>query len=448
MDNPNDELNLLVVDDDDVDRMALQRLLKRTGLSFQLKEATTAQDARSQLNATTFDCAFLDYQLPDCDGLTLIQQLRDSGVDIPLIALTGQGDEETAVNLMKAGVSDYLLKSKLSSEALMRAVQGAIRVYKAEKRADLARRRLQQTNQLLKQRNQELQQQRQRIQIQNMKLVEASRLKSEFLATMSHELRTPLNAIIGFSQILKRQLRDSTTVRQQDMLDRVLVNGQNLLELISDILDFSKIEAGRLTLTVAPLDLKSLVAATVDSLRSLAEQKTIGLDVGLSLENPMIVNDSNRLRQILINLLSNAIKFTETGTVQVAARESESGQVELIVEDTGIGIAADELSHIFDAFHQADQSISRQHQGTGLGLAITQLLVDMMQGSITVESKVGSGSRFCITLPREVCEEASSVGSVSTVATGVEDTTPSLLGGTSQTLYSTESASGSDLTCR
>ncbi|MEO1622625.1 MAG: ATP-binding protein [Cyanobacteria bacterium J06632_3] len=402
MDDPDVPLSLLVVDDDDVDRMALQRWLNKAGLVFELQEATSAQDGIEALQSSDFDCVFLDYQLPDCDGLTLIQQLRDSRVDIPLITLTGQGDEETAVNLMKAGASDYLPKSKLSSEALRRAIHTGIRVHKAERATALAHQRLQQTNELLKQRNRELNQQRERIQQQNLQLIEVSRLKSEFLATMSHELRTPLNAIIGFSQILRRQFKDSANESQQDMVSRILANGQHLLELISDILDLSKIEAGRLDLTVTSIDLPTLVSTTVASLQSLADQKQLDLKVDVLLSNSMIANDSNRLRQVLTNLLSNAIKFTEVGIVQVTVREPELDWIELVVSDTGIGIAADELVHIFDAFHQADQSISRKHQGTGLGLAITHLLIDMMQGQITVESQLNQGSQFCVRLPREV----------------------------------------------
>ncbi|MEO0352265.1 MAG: ATP-binding protein, partial [Cyanobacteria bacterium P01_A01_bin.15] len=329
-------------------------------------------------------------------------RLRETGVKVPLIALTGQGSEETAVNLMKAGASDYLPKSKLSSDTLTRTVQSAMRIYRAECETALANRRLRETNELLKQRNQELEKQREQIQRKNLQLVEVSQLKSEFLATMSHELRTPLNAIIGFSQILMRQLKGRANNRQLDMLQRVLTNGNQLLELISDILDLSKIEAGRLDLRMEPVNLSEVITTTAMGLQSLADQKQLDLRLDLALCDPKITNDANRLRQILTNLLSNAIKFTDDGFVSITAQEVSPDVVEIVVSDSGIGIADASLSHIFDAFHQADQSISRKHQGTGLGLSITQLLLEMMHGSITVDSEVGRGSQFRIRIPRHL----------------------------------------------
>lgn len=395
-------LKLLVVDDDDVDRMALRRALKRSGLPFDLQEVDSAKAGTSLLETEAFDCAFLDYQLPDCDGLTLVQNLRGSGIEIPLIALTGQGSEETAVGLMKAGASDYLPKAKLSGETLVRSIQSAIRVYKAEQEVALTNQRLREKNELLERQNQELEQQREQIQHKNLQLIEVSKLKSEFLATMSHELRTPLSAIIGFSQILMRQLKGSASDRQLDMIRRVLTNGQHLLELISDILDLSKIEAGRLDLRVEPLDLQELTLTTVEGLQSLADQKQLELKIDISLSDTKISNDSNRLRQVITNLLSNAIKFTDQGFVSITAQAVSPDTIKITVADSGIGIAAPNLPHIFDAFHQVDQSISRNYQGTGLGLSITHLLLDMMGGSISVDSKVGQGSQFSVQVPRHV----------------------------------------------
>lgn len=401
--NATDEtLRLLVIDDDDVDRMALRRALKGSDVTFELQEANRAKLGIELLKTESFDCAFVDYQLPDCDGLTLVHNLREAGIKIPLVALTGQGNEETAVSLMKAGASDYLPKSKLSSETLARMLQSNLRIYRAECETALVNQQLRDTNELLKQRNQELLEQREQIQLQNLQLIEVSQLKSEFLATMSHELRTPLNAIIGFSQILMRQLKDNASDRQLDMVRRVLTNGQHLLELISDILDFSKIEAGRLDLRIEPVNLLELISTTVDGLQSLADQKQLDLRIDLDLSDPKIFNDSHRLRQIITNLLSNAIKFTDQGFIYVTAREISPDTIEISVSDSGIGIAAESLPHIFSAFHQADQSISRKHQGTGLGLSITHLLLEMMQGSISVESEVGRGSHFHVQIPRQV----------------------------------------------
>jgi signal transduction histidine kinase/DNA-binding NarL/FixJ family response regulator len=255
-------------------------------------------------------------------------------------------------------------------------------------------------NAILIQQNQELENQRQQIQLQNLKLLEATQLKSQFLATMSHELRTPMNAIIGFSQLLLRQ--DQMSEQQIDMVSRILNNGKNLLGLINDILDLSKIEAGRLELKLEEFSLPELLRATTEELRSLSEQKNLALSIQSTLKNPWVINDSARFRQILVNLLSNAIKFTDVGRVEVLVAEISFDRYVLEVRDTGIGIAPENLNRIFEEFRQLDQTIARKHPGTGLGLAITKWLVQMMGGVISVESTLGQGTTFRVELNRRV----------------------------------------------
>jgi signal transduction histidine kinase len=262
--------------------------------------------------------------------------------------------------------------------------------------------RLEDQNETLAEQNQELESQRQQLQLQNLQLLEAARLKSQFLATMSHELRTPMNAVIGFSQLLLRQRNNPLTSQQADMLERILNNGKHLLTLINEILDLSKIEAGRLELKLEAFNLAAVINATADELRALADEKHLALHVYTDLQNPNVINDSIRLRQILVNLMSNAIKFTETGSVQVEVKEISPDQLTLTIKDTGIGIDQDDLEHIFEEFRQLDQTTTRRYSGTGLGLAITKSLIELMQGTIAVESQVGQGSTFRIELPRAV----------------------------------------------
>jgi signal transduction histidine kinase len=262
--------------------------------------------------------------------------------------------------------------------------------------------RLEDQNDMLAQKNQELENQRQQLQLNNLQLLEAARLKSQFLATMSHELRTPMNAVIGFSQLLLRQRQNSLAPKQVDMMKRILDNGKHLLALINEILDLSKIEAGRLELKLETFNLMALVRATVDELRSLADERHLTLHVHNHLQNANVINDSVRLRQVLVNLLSNGIKFTEVGSVEVEVKEIAPNRLAIAVKDTGIGIAEEELGHIFEEFRQIDQTTTRRYPGTGLGLAITKSLVELMQGTIEVESQLGQGSTFRIELPRTV----------------------------------------------
>jgi len=242
------------------------------------------------------------------------------------------------------------------------------------------------------------------IQLQNMQLQEAAKLRAHFLAIMSHELRSPLNAIVGFSQVLLRQTQNALPQNQENMVSRILNSGRHLLALIEDILDFAKVEAGKLTLKLEPLNVVDLVIATTEEMRCLAEQKNLKLQMSFAIEAPIIINDSVRLRQVLLNLLSNAIKFTETGKVEVRVWELATDRIAIAVEDTGIGIAPEDLQQIFQPFRQGNQTLTRQHGGTGLGLAITDSLVQMMEGKISVESKVEQGSTFCVELPRRVGE--------------------------------------------
>ncbi len=407
---PERVLQILIVDDDEVDRIALQRALKSTHLDVVISEAANAEIALRMIDRNDCDCIFLDYNLPGANGLVLTQRIRRQGIKTPIIVLTGQGDEQTAVELMKAGASDYLPKSKLSSESVSRLVRSAIKVHQAETVIDQVYRDLRDKNSLLEQQNKELARQRRYIYKQNLRLQEVSRLKSEFLATMSHELRTPLNAIIGFSQILLSKAKGPLSGYQRDMLGRVLSNGRNLLELINDILAFSKLEAGRLDLVPTEMDLAQLVERTVEELKSLATQKRLKIETNICLSNPMVVNDAGRVRQVVVNLLSNAIKFTADGTVRVQVEEllDHPNTVVLSVVDTGCGMSAADLLHIFDPFHQADQKVTRQHSGTGLGLAITHSLVKMMHGNITVTSTVDEGSTFKVEIPRKVSVQESS----------------------------------------
>ena len=405
-----ENISVLIVDDDEVDRMALKRSLKGTHFDLSVSEAADADTALALIAHGSYGCIFLDYNLPGKNGLELTKAIRSRDTTVPVLVLTGQGDEQTAVELMKAGASDYLPKSKLSAEAIAHLMRNAIRVHQAEALVEFSNNKLVEKNHLLEQKNRELAQQRQYIYQQNLKLQEASRLKSEFLATMSHELRTPLNAIIGFSQILLSRPKHSLSESQSNMLMRVLANGRALLELINDILAFSKIEAGRLALEPAPLDVVELVSHAVEEVRSLASQKSLSLETEINLTHPMVENDPLRLRQVLSNLLSNAIKFTDKGGVKVQLKalptKAQTGEqldkIIISVVDTGCGISDTERLHIFEPFHQADQKVTRRHPGTGLGLAITHSIVKMMHGEIIVDTQVNEGSTFTVELPRVV----------------------------------------------
>ncbi|RUT08969.1 hypothetical protein DSM106972_010220 [Dulcicalothrix desertica PCC 7102] len=398
-------LKILVVDDDEVDRMTVRRALYNAGVLAVLSEVDTCSEAIKLVHTNSYDCVFLDYRLPDGDGLTLISQLRAENIKVPLVVLTGQSDELIAVELMKAGANDYLSKSQVSSETLAQVLRNAIRVYRAEMQAEQAMLQLRESNKILVQKNQELEQQQKLIQQQNIKLKEASQLKSKFLATISHELRTPMNAIIGFSQFLLRPKFGTLSDSQRDMVQRILNNGKHLLGLLNEVLDFSKIESGQLELKPQIYDILTVVNSTIGEMTAQASMKKLSLSVTNKLDDSIVYSDPLRVKQIVANLLSNAIKFTKVGAINIEVEAVNENRIAISVHDTGIGIDSNETDNIFEVFRQIDQAINREYPGTGLGLAIVKALVNMMSGTIHVESELGNGSTFRIEIPRQVCSD-------------------------------------------
>jgi signal transduction histidine kinase len=226
----------------------------------------------------------------------------------------------------------------------------------------------------------------------------ANQAKSAFLANMSHELRTPLNAIVGFTRLVKRRSKDILAQKQLDNLDKVLISADHLLRLINDVLDLSKIEAGRTEVQPVTFNVEPLVDACLQTVRPLVKSERLRLVKEIEPDLPTLFTDQDKVRQILINLLSNALKFTEEGTVTVTAQRLGETLL-LAVADTGIGIPEEASDSIFEAFQQLDDSTTRKYGGTGLGLSISRHLARLLGGDITVESTVGVGSTFTVTLP-------------------------------------------------
>jgi signal transduction histidine kinase len=237
---------------------------------------------------------------------------------------------------------------------------------------------------------------------------DANQAKSQFLANMSHELRTPLNAIIGYSEMLLEDVEDTGYSDIVPDLKKIYEAANHLLLLINDILDISKIEAGRMNLYLETFDLTDLVESTVATLTPMAKKRGNTIQVELEPQARRLHADQMKVRQILFNLLSNATKFTEQGTIRLEVTHQQARaagppeQVVFRVSDTGIGIAPDQIPHLFQAFSQADASTTRRYGGTGLGLAISQRFCQMMGGNIRVQSVVGQGTTFTVGLPMTV----------------------------------------------
>ncbi|MBY0446456.1 MAG: response regulator, partial [Burkholderiales bacterium] len=229
----------------------------------------------------------------------------------------------------------------------------------------------------------------------------ATHAKSAFLANMSHEIRTPLNSVLGMAHLAQLT---PLSPKQQDYLQKITLSGTHLLDLLNDILDFSKIEAGKLEIHKHDFNLPELLDNVYELIQQKAEEKGLQLIITMSETLPTFLHgDELRIKQVLLNLLSNAIKFTESGKITLSTHfNTPSGQISFNVQDTGIGISASAQAQLFQSFQQADNSISLKYGGTGLGLAISSQLVQLMGGELTVESQLGTGSKFkfSLTLPQ------------------------------------------------
>jgi len=441
-----DIARILIVDDDEVDRMAIHRALIKTRLSLSIEEVTNGADAIAQLTplsahaAPVYSWALLDYQLPDLNGLVLVKQLRQQGVQIPLIVLTGQGDEQIAVDLMKAGASDYLIKAQLSSETLSRRLQNTLRIYRAEQKTAETQAELYRTNALLRQQNQALEQQRQQIEQVNQKLVQANRIKTammqqrdDFVARLTHDLRTPLIAANRMLQFCHDGTFGAVEAEVQEAIASIINSNQHLLHMVNSLLDVYRHEAGEKQLTFCPCNLLELILSVVNELQVLATEK--GLDLVIQAppdattlptserQRFQLQGDPLELRRVLVNLVGNAIKFTDRGAVSLylhclksapaacaptrspghwprpANRDNNSDTsskwLSLRVEDTGIGIFPGDQALIFDQFRQ----VQTLRSGSGLGLHLAQRIAQLHGGQITVESVPNQGSTFTLDLP-------------------------------------------------
>jgi signal transduction histidine kinase len=242
------------------------------------------------------------------------------------------------------------------------------------------------------------------IQDKSRQLAEASQHKSQFLANMSHELRTPLNAILGYTELIVDGIYGAPPEKMAAVLKRIESNGKHLLGLINAVLDLSKIEAGQLVLDLADYFLKNVVQVVVAAVEPLATDKKLAIKVDVATGLPTGRGDERRLTQVLLNLVGNAIKFTDAGEVSIRG-SSANGSFNVAVRDTGPGISEADQAKLFQEFQQGDNSISRKKGGT-LGLAISKRIIEMHGGKISVESVVGHGSTFSLTLPVSVEQQA------------------------------------------
>ncbi len=402
---------ILAVDDSPTYLDALSSALRREGYDVVL--ARSGEQALDLLAAQPVDCILLDMMMPGMDGKQTCQHIRASSQlrEIPVIILTGLEQREAMIDGLSVGADDYIPKSS------------DFEVVRARIRAQLRRRQFEDEHRRMREElaRKEVEAEKARaaaelaevrehlladLERKNAELARAketaereSAFKSKFLANMSHELRTPLNAIIGFSELLEDEMVGTLQPQQKEFVRNVLTSGRHLVQLINDILDLAKIEAGKVELHFEWSPLPALLDSVLTVLAPLAHKKGVELACSLQPDLPELYADPVRLKQVLYNLLSNGIKFTPRGgQVRLLARAVER-QLELMVEDTGIGIRAEDLSRLFREFERLGSPLQDSQEGTGLGLALTKHLVELHGGTIAVSSEPGQGTRVTVALP-------------------------------------------------
>jgi signal transduction histidine kinase len=381
-------LNILLIEDDENDYELTRELLPNG--KTHIVWAQTLKKALEEINERLFDVILLDLGVPDSQGLSTLDRIAEAFHQMPVIVvLTGNDDDDLAQNALKRGAQDYLVKGQVNRELLRRSLRYAIERHKIETQ--------------LRKSNDDLIIVNHALIAARDTAIDASKVKSEFLANISHEIRTPLSGIVSIAELLT--LEDCSP--DVNELHQVLLqSSKHLVATLNDLLDLSKLEAGRMVINITDVDIRELVKEVLMIIEPTAKRKQLLVDSAISEAVPILISsDSLRLKQILLNFVHNAVKFTHEGSVQICSDLERRGDNHLIcvsVKDTGIGIAEDSKTRIFEPFIQADVALNRKYGGTGLGLAISKKSAELLGAEIGFDSEFGKGSNFWLKIPTVV----------------------------------------------
>lgn len=383
-----DSLKILVIDDNSADRdLYKQYLIDDFAQGYEFSETDLGKEAITICSTHEFDCILLDYNLPDLDGVQFLNLLdKDSKTRIPVIMLTGQGNETIASDALRAGATDYLPKRVVSTESLKRTIGNAVEKFHLRKAIESQTHRLEEKNLELTRKHDEIQ---------------------RFYQTVSHELKTPLTSIKEFAGIIQEGISGEVNDEQKEYLQIIKDSCMQMANGVNDLLDITRLETGKLHVELEPNNLALVIKKIIAAMQVIAKYKSIELSGHFDDDLPDVYMDPNRVEQILTNLINNAIKFTDHhGKVHVTAMvdSDDSKYLKVSVFDNGCGIAPKDLGNIFDRLYQVNPEQNANDTctslgGLGLGLNICRELVNLHDGKITVNSLVNKGSEFSFTLP-------------------------------------------------
>lgn len=356
----NRQRKIIICDDDKIDIKLFKKFIGVEKLKVcNILEAGNADELYKLIkdNADSIDLIFLDYYLGEHNGLDILKKLRRSN-KIPVIMLTGSGDEETAVECMKEGAMDYIPKDTLSKIDIMKTVQHAIDKWELERERDL------------------------------------------LLGIAAHELRNPLAVILGYTEMLKTYY-DLDQKTKNEFIDIIQERSNHLLDIINELLDITRIDKGIIVLKITKCDLVPLLQKQVNDSYFQASKKNITISLKTQLSKLEIEIDPNRIEEVLSNLIDNAVKYSPQKTKVIVSLEQLEEKVKICVKDEGLGIKENELKYLFKLFSSKNISTlpTGKESRTGLGLAICKKVIDAHNGEIIVESTVGKGTQFSILLP-------------------------------------------------
>jgi diguanylate cyclase (GGDEF)-like protein len=392
-------VSVLLFEDDEGQALLTKEALEHDG--FVVDISRTGKDGLTQVLSTAYEVYLIDMRMPDISGTEILRRLTMMRPGAVSIIVTGHGDEHSAVDAMKQGANDYVVKSPSMGHlaTLPVVIREALEHSQLKGERERLQMELWEHARLLEERNAELRR-------ANEELKRLSQLKSDLVSMVSHELRTPLATVKEFTSILADQIAGPVTANQQEYLGIIKANLDRLARIIDDLLDMAKLEAGRVLLNKGLLDIPQVLQHVVQSMQPLAQSKRIVLRRHVPETLPSLFADADKVTQVLLNLVSNAIKYTpESGEVTLQVDEGEN-DVQFSVTDTGIGIAAEDVPKLFEKFQQFQRPAgTRGHKGTGLGLAISKRLVELHGGRIWATSRLGQGSTFSFTVPKYHMEE-------------------------------------------